>query len=239
MGSHRRQASGTCGRLRAAQMEVTSVAAHTLGDRCDHDGVAGVLLAAGEGSRFGQPKALVELDGQTLAERGVKTLVAGGADPVFIVTGAAPSAAGRNTYSIQSTMAYRHGVLAPCRPASPSRGRGRRGGRPGGPAARGRGGGRAPDRRVPGRRRRGGSRLRRQAAQPGPAGPRALARGHRDGHRRPGRPGIPARPPGPGHAHRMRRYRPPRRHRHHRRPRPHRWPPRTAYVRRPGCPRCG
>ena len=52
--------------------------------------VAGVLLAAGEGSRFGQPKALVELDGQTLAERGVNTLLAGGADPIFVVTGAAP-----------------------------------------------------------------------------------------------------------------------------------------------------
>ena len=52
--------------------------------------VAGVLLAAGEGSRFGQPKALVELDGQTLAERGVNTLLAGGADPVVVVTGAAP-----------------------------------------------------------------------------------------------------------------------------------------------------
>ena len=52
--------------------------------------VAGVLLAAGEGSRFGQPKALIELDGQTLAERGAKTLAAGGADPVFVVTGAAP-----------------------------------------------------------------------------------------------------------------------------------------------------
>ena len=52
--------------------------------------VAGVLLAAGEGSRFGQPKALVELDGQTLAERGVNTLSAGGADPIFVVTGAAP-----------------------------------------------------------------------------------------------------------------------------------------------------
>ena len=51
--------------------------------------VAGVLLAAGEGSRFGQPKALVELDGQTLAERGANTLLAGGADPVFVVTGAA------------------------------------------------------------------------------------------------------------------------------------------------------
>src|SRR5208282_2129066 len=36
--------------------------------------VAGLLLAAGEGSRFGQPKALVELNGQTLAERGVGLL---------------------------------------------------------------------------------------------------------------------------------------------------------------------
>jgi len=51
--------------------------------------VAGVLLAAGEGSRFGRPKALVELDGQTLAERGVAMLRTGGADPVLIVTGAA------------------------------------------------------------------------------------------------------------------------------------------------------
>jgi nicotine blue oxidoreductase len=48
-----------------------------------------VLLAAGQGSRFGRPKALVELDGQTLAERGIGTLRAGGADPVLIVTGAA------------------------------------------------------------------------------------------------------------------------------------------------------
>src|SRR5256714_6822605 len=51
--------------------------------------VAGVLLAAGQGSRFGRPKALVELDGQTLAERGVTMLRAGGTDPVLIVTGAA------------------------------------------------------------------------------------------------------------------------------------------------------
>ena len=51
--------------------------------------VAGVLLAAGQGSRFGRPKALVELDGQTLAERGIGMLEAGGADPVLVVTGAA------------------------------------------------------------------------------------------------------------------------------------------------------
>jgi CTP:molybdopterin cytidylyltransferase MocA len=51
--------------------------------------VAGVLLAAGEGSRFGRPKALVELDGQTLAARGVNVLRTGGADPILVVTGAA------------------------------------------------------------------------------------------------------------------------------------------------------
>ena len=52
--------------------------------------VAGVLLAAGQGSRFGRPKALVELGGRTLAQRGVDTLRAGGADPVLVVTGAVP-----------------------------------------------------------------------------------------------------------------------------------------------------
>jgi CTP:molybdopterin cytidylyltransferase MocA len=52
--------------------------------------VAGILLAAGEGSRLGRPKALVELGGQTLAERGVTLLRDGGADPVLVVTGAVP-----------------------------------------------------------------------------------------------------------------------------------------------------
>jgi CTP:molybdopterin cytidylyltransferase MocA len=52
--------------------------------------VAGVLLAAGEGSRFGQPKALVKLNGQTLAERGANILRAGGARPILVVTGAIP-----------------------------------------------------------------------------------------------------------------------------------------------------
>ena len=52
--------------------------------------VAGVLLAAGEGSRFGRPKALVEVNGRTLAERGADLLRAGGADPILVITGAAP-----------------------------------------------------------------------------------------------------------------------------------------------------
>lgn len=51
--------------------------------------VAGVLLAAGEGSRLGRPKALVEIAGQRLADRGVTLLRDGGAAPVLVVTGAA------------------------------------------------------------------------------------------------------------------------------------------------------
>jgi CTP:molybdopterin cytidylyltransferase MocA len=53
-------------------------------------GVAGILLAAGGGSRLGRPKALVEIGGRTLAARGVSLLRAGGADPIVVVTGAAP-----------------------------------------------------------------------------------------------------------------------------------------------------
>jgi CTP:molybdopterin cytidylyltransferase MocA len=52
--------------------------------------VAGILLAAGDGTRLGQPKATVELAGATLAERGVRLLRDGGADPVLVVTGAVP-----------------------------------------------------------------------------------------------------------------------------------------------------
>ena len=51
--------------------------------------VAGVLLAAGGGSRLGRPKALVRIAGQSLADRGVALLRAGGAAPVVVVTGAA------------------------------------------------------------------------------------------------------------------------------------------------------
>jgi nicotine blue oxidoreductase len=52
--------------------------------------IAGILLAAGDGSRLGRPKATVELAGSTLAERGVALLRDGGTDPVIVVTGAVP-----------------------------------------------------------------------------------------------------------------------------------------------------
>src|SRR5580693_6422418 len=50
--------------------------------------VAGILLAAGSGSRLGQPKALVDIGGQPLVTRGVTLLREGGAAPVIVVTGA-------------------------------------------------------------------------------------------------------------------------------------------------------
>ena len=70
--------------------------------------VAGILLAAGEGSRLGRPKALVELGGQTLAERGITMLREGGADPVLVVTGAAPVSAA--TAQIVYNPAWRSGM---------------------------------------------------------------------------------------------------------------------------------
>jgi CTP:molybdopterin cytidylyltransferase MocA len=51
--------------------------------------VAGLLLAAGAGRRMGGPKALLELDGRTLVQRGVDLLRDGGCDPIVVVLGAA------------------------------------------------------------------------------------------------------------------------------------------------------
>jgi CTP:molybdopterin cytidylyltransferase MocA len=51
--------------------------------------VAGLLLAAGAGRRLGRPKALLEVGGEVLVERGVRTLRAGGCSPVVVVLGAA------------------------------------------------------------------------------------------------------------------------------------------------------
>lgn len=56
--------------------------------------VGGVLLAAGAGTRLGRPKALVELGGCRLVDRGVALLADGGATPVVVVTGAADVALG-------------------------------------------------------------------------------------------------------------------------------------------------
>jgi CTP:molybdopterin cytidylyltransferase MocA len=51
--------------------------------------VAGLVLAAGGGRRYGGPKALVRHEGSLLVERAVATVRAGGCSPVVVVLGAA------------------------------------------------------------------------------------------------------------------------------------------------------
>jgi CTP:molybdopterin cytidylyltransferase MocA len=53
------------------------------------EAVVGILLAAGEGRRFGMPKALVRgTGGETWLERSVQALLDGGVRPVYVVLGA-------------------------------------------------------------------------------------------------------------------------------------------------------
>ena len=52
------------------------------------DDAAGIVLAAGEGSRFGGPKALARLLGVPLVERALAVLRDGGCRPVVVVLGA-------------------------------------------------------------------------------------------------------------------------------------------------------
>jgi CTP:molybdopterin cytidylyltransferase MocA len=49
---------------------------------------AGLVLAAGEGRRFGGPKAPYVVDGERLVDRAVRVLTEGGCDPVLVVLGA-------------------------------------------------------------------------------------------------------------------------------------------------------
>ncbi|WP_018348615.1 nucleotidyltransferase family protein [Longispora albida] len=66
--------------------------------------VAGLLLAAGGGSRYGGPKALIVLGGQLLADRGVTVLREGGCVPVAVVLGAGAPGVIRQAESLTSTL---------------------------------------------------------------------------------------------------------------------------------------
>ena len=56
----------------------------------DRGGVCGIVLAAGAGTRYGMPKALVTPpDGVPWIRRAVEALLAGGCAPVFVALGAA------------------------------------------------------------------------------------------------------------------------------------------------------
>jgi nicotine blue oxidoreductase len=49
--------------------------------------VAGLVLAAGAGRRFGGPKAVVELEGEQLVDRAVRVLAEGGVSQTYVVSG--------------------------------------------------------------------------------------------------------------------------------------------------------
>ncbi len=50
--------------------------------------VSGLVLAAGAGRRFGQPKAAVVIDGERFVDRAVRILREGGCSPILVVSGA-------------------------------------------------------------------------------------------------------------------------------------------------------
>ena len=52
-----------------------------------HERVAGIVLAAGESSRFGEPKQLLDWNGQPFVWAVAKTALDAGLDPVIVVTG--------------------------------------------------------------------------------------------------------------------------------------------------------
>jgi molybdenum cofactor cytidylyltransferase len=53
-----------------------------------HEPVAGIILAAGEAKRFGQPKQLLEWNGKPFIRHVAETALAAGLSPVVVVTGA-------------------------------------------------------------------------------------------------------------------------------------------------------
>jgi len=50
--------------------------------------IAGLVLAAGNGSRLGQPKAPLVVQGERLVDRAVRVLREGGCDEIYVVLGA-------------------------------------------------------------------------------------------------------------------------------------------------------
>lgn len=50
--------------------------------------IVGLILAAGEGTRMGQPKATLEIDGVRLIDRAVAVFKAAGLEKIFVVLGA-------------------------------------------------------------------------------------------------------------------------------------------------------
>jgi CTP:molybdopterin cytidylyltransferase MocA len=82
--------------------------------------IAGLVLAAGESTRFGgHPKPLVELDGLTLLARVCHTLSAGGIGPIRVVVGHSDAAVAAAAKALGAVVVenpdYRSGMLSSVR----------------------------------------------------------------------------------------------------------------------------
>ncbi|MES2466447.1 MAG: nucleotidyltransferase family protein [Verrucomicrobiota bacterium] len=65
-----------------------------------------ILLAAGESSRFGSPKQLVKLGGETLLRRAARTALESGIGPVTVVLGAAAEPCRRALAGIEVNIVF-------------------------------------------------------------------------------------------------------------------------------------
>jgi molybdenum cofactor cytidylyltransferase len=71
-----------------------------------NDTIAGVVLAAGLSSRMGKNKLFLELDGEIVVRRAVKTASAAGLDPVIVVTGNEAEKVNAAVNDLRCTTAY-------------------------------------------------------------------------------------------------------------------------------------
>lgn len=67
--------------------------------------VVGIVLAAGRSQRMGEPKPLLEIDGQTFLERAITTLLSGGCTSVIVVL--PPSESTRTMWEIAESTGAR------------------------------------------------------------------------------------------------------------------------------------
>ena len=66
--------------------------------------IAGIILAAGESKRFGQPKQLLDWKGEPFARVVAKTALAAGLSPVVVVTGSNPDQVGSTVQDLKVTI---------------------------------------------------------------------------------------------------------------------------------------
>ncbi|MBI4731750.1 MAG: putative selenium-dependent hydroxylase accessory protein YqeC [Chloroflexi bacterium] len=69
-----------------------------------HEPVAGIVLAAGESKRFGQPKQLLDWHGKPFVRQVTETALAAGLSPVVVVTGANAEVVGSTIHDLPITI---------------------------------------------------------------------------------------------------------------------------------------